>query len=113
MNWYLDVLKKYAVFEGRARRTEYWMFLLFNVIVSIVLGAVDFATGIGVLGIIYTLAVFIPGLAVAVRRLHDTDRSGWWMLILLVPLIGFIVFLVFMCLDSTQGNNQYGPNPKG
>lgn len=119
MNWYLEVLKKYAVFSGRARRKEYWFFVLFNIIISIVLAVIDGVTGsfspeagMGLLGGIYTLAVLIPGIAVSVRRLHDTERSGWWLLIALVPLIGAIVLLVFMVQDSKPGQNQYGANPK-
>ena len=119
MNWYLEVLKKYAVFSGRARRKEYWFFVLFNIIISIVLAVIDGVTGsfspeagMGLLGGIYTLAVLIPGIAVSVRRLHDTERSGWWLLIALVPLIGAIVLLVFTAQDSKPGQNQYGANPK-
>ncbi|MDD4871384.1 MAG: DUF805 domain-containing protein [Kiritimatiellae bacterium] len=113
MNWYLEVLKKYAVFGGRARRTEYWMFVLFNMIIGFVLGFVEgLIGGPGVIGMIYCLAVLIPGIAVSVRRLHDTNRSGWWLLIALVPLVGVIVLLVFMATDSTPGDNQFGPNPK-
>ena len=119
MNWYLEVLKKYPVFRGRARREEYWFFVLFNIIISIVLAVIDGVTGsfspeagMGLLGGIYTLAVLIPGIAVSVRRLHDTERSGWWLLIALVPLIGAIVLLVFMVQDSKPGQNQYGANPK-
>ena len=118
MHWYLDVLKKYAVFNERARRKEYWMFFLFNIIICFVLGFVEGLLGIaagsgtGVLSILYVLAVLIPGIAVSVRRLHDTNRSGWWLLIGLVPLIGSIVLLVFMVQDSQPGENQYGPNPK-
>ena len=112
MNWYLTVLKKYAVFAGRARRMEYWMFFLFNLIISIVLTCIDVFVGTAVLGMIYSLAVLIPSLAVAVRRLHDTDRSGWWILIGLVPVIGFIVLLVFMVMDGTPGSNRFGDNPK-
>ncbi len=120
MSWYLEVLKKYAVFSGRARRKEYWYFFLFNILITIVLlvidgmtGTLDAAAGIGLLGSIYALAVLIPALAVSVRRLHDTDRSGWWLLIMLVPLIGVIVILVFTVQDSKPGENQYGSNPKG
>ena len=119
MSWYLQALKKYAVFSGRSRRMEYWYFVLFNIIVSIVLGVIDGLlgtsgsyAGAGLLSGIYGLAVLIPTLAVTVRRLHDTDRTGWWILIALVPLIGVIVLLVFAALDGTPGNNQYGPNPK-
>ena len=120
MNWYLEVLKKYAVFSGRARRMEYWYFFLFSLIISIVLAVVDGVTGsysaaagVGLLGGIYALAVLIPGLAVSVRRLHDTGRSGWWLLIALIPVIGAIVLLVFMVLEGKPGTNQYGSNPKG
>ena len=113
VNWYLEVLKKYAVFSGRARRKEYWIFLLFNIIIGLVLGGIAWlAGGPDVLGSIYGLVVLIPGIAVSVRRLHDTDRSGWWLLIGLIPLIGTIVLLVFMAQDSQPGANQYGPNPK-
>jgi uncharacterized membrane protein YhaH (DUF805 family) len=113
LHWYLKVLKQYAVFSGRARREEYWMFLLFNIIIDLVLGGIEgLAGGPGILGIIYSLAVLIPSIAVSVRRLHDTDRSGWWLLIGLIPLIGAIVLLVFMVQDSQPGENQYGPNPK-
>ena len=120
MNWYLEVLKKYAVFGGRARRKEYWFFVLFNFIFAVVLafidgmiGTFDPETGYGVLSGIYGLVVIIPGIAVTIRRLHDTDRSGWWLLILFIPLIGAIWLLVLMVIDGTPGENQYGPDPKG
>jgi uncharacterized membrane protein YhaH (DUF805 family) len=120
MSWYLLVLKKYAVFSGRARRKEYWYFFLFNLLITIVLLVIDGMAGtliaeggIGLLSSIYGLAVLIPFFAVAVRRLHDTDRSGWWLLIWLIPLIGAIVILVFTVQDSKPGENQYGSNPKG
>ena len=119
MSWYLAVLKKYAVFSGRARRKEYWFFILFNLIITIVLTMIDGAMGglgeggIGILSGIYSLAVFLPSLAVTIRRLHDTDRTGWWFLIAFIPLIGAIVLLVFMVLDGTPAANQYGPDPKG
>jgi uncharacterized membrane protein YhaH (DUF805 family) len=113
VNWYLAVLKNYASFSGRARRTEYWMFSLFNVIIAIVLNVISLAIQqVSILGTIYGLAVLIPGLAVGVRRLHDTGRSGWWLLIGLVPLIGAIVLIVFMATDGEPGDNAYGPNPK-
>jgi uncharacterized membrane protein YhaH (DUF805 family) len=118
MNWYLEVLKKYAVFQGRAHRTEYWMFTLFNVLITIallIIGAILGLSGDGgsnILSSLYGLAVLLPGLAVAVRRLHDTDRSGWWLLIGLIPLIGAIVLLIFLVQDSQPNGNQYGPNPK-
>ena len=120
MNWYIEVLKKYAVFDGRARRKEYWFFVLFNVIISIVLAVVDAAVGlstdagnVGVLGGIYWLAVLLPSIAVTVRRLHDTDRSGWWILISFVPFVGGIILLVFTLFDGTPGPNKYGADPKG
>lgn len=120
MNWYIDVLKKYAVFSGRARRKEYWMFILISTIITIVLSAIevaaslnDPATGPGLISGLYSLAVFIPSIAVLVRRLHDTDRTGWWLLLFLLPLIGVIVLIVFLATDSSAGDNQYGPNPKG
>ena len=119
MNWYLTVLKKYAVFSGRARRKEYWMFVLFNLIFTIVavlldnlLGTAIEDVGYGLFYILYMLAVIIPSLAVMVRRLHDTGKSGWWFFISLVPLIGSIWLLVLMVTDSQPGENQYGPNPK-
>ncbi|MHC4458274.1 MAG: DUF805 domain-containing protein [Planctomycetota bacterium] len=113
MNWYLEVLKKYAVFSGRARRKEYWMFFLFNIIIAFVLGLIEGLVGSqGIVAMLYFLAVLIPGIAVSVRRLHDTDRSGWWLLIGLIPLIGAIVLLVFLVQDSKPGENQYGLNPK-
>jgi uncharacterized membrane protein YhaH (DUF805 family) len=119
MNWYLQVLKKYAVFSGRARRKEYWFFFLFNVIVSIVLSVIDVTvgtysatSGVGLLSGIYGLAVIIPSIAVGVRRMHDIDRTGWWLLIVFIPLIGVLVLLVFALLPGTAGDNKYGPDPK-
>ena len=125
MNYYIDVLKKYVVFGGRAARKEYWMFFLFNVIISFVVAIVDGIAGTtfetsgsagaasgGVLQSLYALAVFLPSLGVTFRRLHDTGKSGWWVLISLVPFVGWIVLLVFMILDGDPGANKYGPNPK-
>ncbi len=118
MNWYIAVLKKYAVFSGRARRKEYWMFVLFNFIFGVVLTIIDrvaglhIGTSLGVLSFIYGLALIIPGLAVIARRLHDTNRTGWWILIGLIPFVGAIILIVFAALDSQPGENQYGPNPK-
>jgi len=113
MNYYIEVIKKYTVFTGRARRAEYWMFFLFNFIIAFVLGIIEGILEMpGVLGVIYMLAVLIPGIAVSIRRLHDTDKSGWWILIGLIPLIGSIVLLIFMVSDSTPGENQFGANPK-
>ncbi|MFD4789295.1 DUF805 domain-containing protein [Streptomyces sp. NPDC058459] len=112
MHWYVDVLKKYAVFSGRARRQEYWMFTLFSVIISIVLSILDNALDINFLAFIYALGVLLPSLAVTVRRLHDTSRTGWWTLIALVPLIGAIVLIVFLASEGKPEANEYGPNPK-
>ena len=113
MYWYLEVLKKYAVFSGRARRKEYWFFFLINIIITFVLGFIEGLAGTaGILACIYSLAVLIPGIAVTVRRLHDTNRSGWWLLVGLVPLLGAIALLVFMVQDSQPDKNQYGTNPK-
>lgn len=119
MNWYLEVWKKYAVFNGRSRRKEYWYFVLFNFIVGILLGLVDSMTGLynyevglGLLSGVYSLAVILPGMAVGVRRLHDTGRSGWWLLISLIPFIGALVLIFFFAQDSQPGENGYGPNPK-
>jgi uncharacterized membrane protein YhaH (DUF805 family) len=117
MEWYLSVLKKYAVFSGRARRKEYWMFTLFNNIIGLILGVlqlIPLLSGLfSVLGILYSLAILIPSLAAGVRRLHDTGRSGFWLFLILVPLVGAIVILVFLASDSVANENKYGPNPKG
>lgn len=112
MNWYIKALKQYVDFAGRAQRMEFWMFLLFNVLVAIGLGIIDAILGLGFLGPLYSLAVLIPGIAVSVRRLHDTGRSGWWILIGLIPLIGVIILIVFYVQDSQPGDNAFGPNPK-
>jgi uncharacterized membrane protein YhaH (DUF805 family) len=113
MNWYMEVLKKYAVFSGRARRKEFWMYFLFYLIIVIALSVIEMLIGLpGVLSGLYSLALLIPSIAVTVRRLHDTGRSGWWWFIGLIPVIGVIVLLVFMVQDSQPGDNQYGPNPK-
>ncbi len=148
MNWYLLPFKKYATFSGRSRRQEYWMFFLFNLIISIVLAILDQLLGLkltsegvsntGVLGGIYSLVTFIPGLAVAVRRLHDTNRSGWYLLLPIAPyiliILGLILkglgsiliiigglavlglgilLIVWLATEGTSGENQYGSDPKG
>ncbi len=120
MKWYLKVLKQYADFTGRARRTEYWMFILFNMIFALVATILDNLLGLkftpkipyGFIYLIYALVTFIPGLAVMVRRLHDVDKSGWWFLIGLIPIIGTIWIIVLLATDGTPGTNQYGVNPK-
>ena len=119
MEWYLKVLKNYVGFNGRARRKEYWMFTLFNLIVLVLAAVLDNILGLrfsnddffGPIYMLYALAVFLPSLAVGIRRLHDTDRSGWWMLLCFIPLLGLGV-LVFLCLDGTRGPNRFGPDPK-
>ncbi|MEU1122939.1 DUF805 domain-containing protein [Streptomyces sp. NPDC005899] len=112
MNWYLNVLKNYAGFSGRARRKEYWMFVLFNAIVAAVLVGIGAALETQIPYIIYMVAVLIPTLAVVVRRLHDTGRSGWWFFITFVPLVGGIILLVFMCTEGARTANEYGADPK-
>jgi uncharacterized membrane protein YhaH (DUF805 family) len=107
------VLEKYADFSGRARRSEYWWFTLANVIVALVLALLIAVADIfWVLYVLYGLALIVPSIAVTIRRLHDTDKSGWWILIGLVPFVGGIILLVFMCIDSTRGPNQFGPSEK-
>jgi uncharacterized membrane protein YhaH (DUF805 family) len=119
MNWYLQALNKYAEFNGRARRKEYWFFVLFNILISLALGIVDHITGsfdptsgVGLLGGIYAIALLLPGLTVTVRRLHDTDRSGWWVLLPFIPILGGLILFYFLVLDSTPGRNEYGDSPK-
>ncbi|AZN39644.1 DUF805 domain-containing protein [Paenibacillus albus] len=113
MEWYMKVIRNYVGFQGRARRKEYWMFILFNIIISLILSIIEDLLGLStMLSKLYSLFIFLPGLAVAVRRLHDTDKSGWWVLIGLIPLVGFIVLLILTCLDSDPGTNRFGENPK-
>jgi|SRR6185369_2962339 len=110
---YIDVLKKYAVFTGRATRAEYWYFFVATIIASIIVSIVQSILGVGnLLGIVYSLATLLPGFGVGIRRLHDTGRSGWWTLLAFIPIIGWIILLIFLVTDST-GDNEYGPNPKG
>ena len=111
--WKLVVLQRYAQFQGRARRAEFWWFTLANAIIAIALSILGAVSSIfNILYYVYALGVLIPGIAVGVRRLHDTGRSGWWWLIALVPLVGPIVLLVFFASDSTPGSNQYGVSEK-
>ena len=131
MEWMLMPLRRYADFQGRSRRKEYWMFLLAVIIlytvfmVPLMLGGFSMAmagqqstpgplyfVGFGVMGIL-VLALLVPSIAVQVRRFHDQDRSGWMVLIGLIPYVGGIIVLVFMCLDGTRGPNRFGPDPKG
>lgn len=116
MNWYVKVLKQFFDFIGRARRKEYWMFILFHVLALVAAAVIDTVAGIGMPGmgpvyLVYALVTFIPGLGAAVRRLHDTDRSGWWILLSLIPLAGLVV-LVFLALEGSRGTNRFGADPK-
>jgi uncharacterized membrane protein YhaH (DUF805 family) len=105
MNWYLAVLKKYATFDGRARRKEYWMFFLFNFLATMVLSILSgFVSILGILSLVYGLGTLLPSIGAAIRRLHDTGHSGWWLLVPLVPI-------VFMVQAGTAGDNQYGSDP--
>lgn len=127
MHWYVGVLKKYVTFSGRARRMEFWVFVLISFVISLILGFIDNLTGTtptmdvggssmsygtGLLGGLYGLAVLLPSLAVQVRRLHDTNRSGWWILIGLIPLVGAIILIVFSFLPGDEGPNNHGEDPK-
>ena len=129
MEWMLMPLKRYADFSGRSRRKEYWMFTLGSVIVSVILygiigasiglgnpedtGSLALMSGAGIILLVFAVAIFIPSLAVQVRRFHDQDKSGWFILLNLVPYVGWIVVLVMMCIDGTRGPNRFGPDPKG
>jgi uncharacterized membrane protein YhaH (DUF805 family) len=106
MNYYLEVLKKYAQFTGRSRRSEYWYFVLFNFIITMVLFGIGMAIGFPAFYNIYSLATLIPYIAVAVRRMHDVNKSGWF---ILIPIYN----LILLCTDGTSGDNEYGPDPKG
>jgi uncharacterized membrane protein YhaH (DUF805 family) len=112
MHWYQMALNKYADFSTRSRRMEYWMFLLMNCVVSIVLTVVGSLLGLRWISYVYSIFLFVPVLAVSVRRLHDTGRSGWWLLLTFVPILGWLVLLFFYVQDSQPGDNEYGPNPK-
>jgi uncharacterized membrane protein YhaH (DUF805 family) len=111
MSWFMQALKNYAAFEGRARRKEFWFFVLFFVIALIVASIIDRLIGLPILTIIVSLGLIIPSISVSVRRLHDTGRSGWWYLISLIPIVG-LVLIVFYVLDSKPETNAYGPSPK-
>lgn len=120
MNHFVDALRKYVDFSGRASRAQFWWFLLVAIVISIVLSILDNALGTvpdgqywssGLLSSLFSLAIFLPSLALLVRRLHDTGRSGWWVLLVLVPCIGLIAWFVFALQASENGVNQWGPNP--
>ena len=122
MEWFLKVVRdNYSNFNGRARRKEYWMFVLFNLIFAVIAATLDNMLGLtfnemipyGYLYIAYAFAVLIPGIAVAVRRLHDVNKSGWMMLVVFIPFVGAIWLLVLLVIEGTKGDNQYGADPKG
>ncbi|MZI94136.1 DUF805 domain-containing protein [Vibrio sp. CAIM 722] len=115
MNWYISVFKNAFNFSGRSRRKEYWMYMLFNVIVICVLygGALaSNSTALSIIFAIYSLITFIPSLSVTVRRFHDLDKSGWFILLNFIPVVGGFIGLFFMCQDSSPSDNRFGPNPK-
>lgn len=113
-DWYLKCVKQhYADFAGRARRTEYWMFVLANTLVTIALFIIFNLVHLPFVASLYSLALLIPGLAVGARRLHDTGKSAWWLLIGVVPVIGTIVLIIFFATEGTGGSNEYGVDPKG
>jgi uncharacterized membrane protein YhaH (DUF805 family) len=113
-------LKRYAEFSGRSRRKEYWMFILGVFIVAVVLSIIEGILGLsgmvggayGPLTTLFMLAIIVPGIAVQVRRFHDQDKSGWFVLLGLIPFLGGLIVLVFMCLEGTKGDNRFGPDPK-
>jgi uncharacterized membrane protein YhaH (DUF805 family) len=117
-NWKSIMTTKYAKFDGRARRAEYWWFAVINIVIGAVLWILTYALGGGLsalfwlLYFVFLLATFIPGLAVAFRRLHDTNKSAAWLFVALIPLIGTIILLVFFFTDGDRAENRYGPSPK-
>lgn len=119
MTWALMPLQKYAVFSGRSRRKEFWMFVLFTFIVEIVLAIIDAiigtyntAIGMGLLSGLFYLAILVPSIALNTRRLHDIGKSGWFQLLFIIPIVGFILWIIWMVRDGDDGVNQYGPSPK-
>lgn len=118
MDWYFKVLRNYVGFSGRARRKEFWMFILVNLVLTGVLSILDKMLGLriakdeGLLTTIYGVLIFLPYWAVQFRRLHDTDRSAWWLLLLLIPIVGWLIILAFNCQNGTPGENRFGADPK-
>ena len=112
MDWYLAAVRNYLGFYGRARRKEFWMFILCDTVIRLGLGIIEYLTHINILIGIYSVLVFLPYVAVSMRRLHDTNRTGWWLLLSFIPVIGFIVLLYFMVQEGDRGENRFGPNPK-
>lgn len=115
MEYYVsEVFKKYTVFTGRARRSEYWYFFLFNIVAGLILGYISVVIGdkTDIISRLFNAIVFVPSITVGIRRLHDIGKSGWWMLLCLIPIIGWIWLIVLLATDSTPGENIYGLNPK-
>ncbi len=119
MEWMILPIKRFAEFKGRSRRKEYWMFFLFGIIVGVVTSILDIMLGSvesfgdnGPINGISSLFLLVPSIAVAVRRLHDIDRSGWWFLLILIPVLGWIALLVFYVTEGTRGENRFGEDPK-
>ena len=119
MEWYIKVINSYSDFNGRARRKEYWVFTLWNIIFALLASLLDYSFGIvyplvgyGPLYIAYALFVLVPGIAVAVRRLHDTGKSGWMYLVAFIPIAGWIWLLILFVTEGNEGNNAYGEDPK-
>lgn len=111
MNYYISVLKQYAEFSGRSSRKEYWMFVLFNIIISVGISFIAQSMDMPMLSTVYSLAVFLPSLGVGIRRLHDVNKSGWMLLVSLIPLVGWIWAIVLLATKGDEGENQYGPAP--
>lgn len=117
MEWMILPFRRFAEFTGRSRRQEFWMFTLLSIIAAIAAALVDLMFGFGPesngpVGIVVSLAFLIPSISVSIRRLHDVDRSGWWLLLALIPILGWIVLIVWNCTDGTRGTNRYGADPK-
>ena len=113
IDWYIHVISNYAQFKGRAGRAELWYFALASMLINLALGVFErLILGNQLLSVLYGFALFVPNIAVTARRLHDTDRSGWWQLLALVPLIGWIVLIVFLALEGQPTENRFGPIPR-
>ena len=114
MNWYINAWKNYAVFNGRATRPEFWYFVLIHAVVILILGIIDYLIGRQyIFASLYYVAAILPYLAVAVRRLHDINRSGWWLLLMMpIPIVGWIVLLIFLVSRGTSGKNRFGGDPQ-
>lgn len=112
MNWYLQAIKNYINFSGRARRREYWMFALINAFFIAVLSILDGFIGIRITSGLYSAFVLVPSVSAQFRRLHDIDKSAWWILIGLIPIVGAVILLVFAFKEGTEGENKYGNDPK-